>query len=158
MSAKMKSLTKNITASFLATVVTFVAMYLPGLINFQAGSAQASTILNIIPPCFRSDNAADAIKAQTDLTTCLIGSKSSPNGLTYWVDLLLVITMVAAFVYVLIGAFQMVTAYGDESKFTAGRKTLTYAIVGVVIATLALVIVNVFISLLGGTIISNSVL
>jgi hypothetical protein len=35
------------------------------------------------------------------------------------------------------GGFQMMTAAGNAQKFTEGRKTLTYAAIGLVIVTLS---------------------
>lgn len=87
-----------------------------------------------IPPCFRPDAPAN----QT-LTGCLVGDN---GAITYATKQLFVIVAFVAFFYVLYGAFQMITAFGDEGKFTSGRKTVYYALIGLAIATLAAVIVG----------------
>ena len=94
--------------------------------------------LNLVPPCLR-----DPLNS-ISLGSCLTDS------LVYWLRLLLYITVAASTIYVFVGAFQMVTAYGNESKYAAGKTTITYALIGLAIGVLALVIVNFFILFLGG--------
>lgn len=55
---------------------------------------------------------------------------------------LLSVAGVIATIYIVIGAFQYFTAYGDESKAENGKKTLTWAIVGLVLIILARVAVG----------------
>jgi len=47
-----------------------------------------------------------------------------------------------ATIYLIIGAFQYFTAYGDEAKATAAKNTILYAIIGVIIIVLAKVIIS----------------
>jgi len=71
---------------------------------------------------------------------------------------LVILTNLAAFVsfcYVLYSGYIMFTAFGDEAKYSQGKKTLTFAIIGLLIALLARFIIFVFVKLLGG---SNSLL
>ena len=39
---------------------------------------------------------------------------------------------IVAAIYIVVGAFQYFTAYGEETKAEAGKKTLTWAIIGLV--------------------------
>lgn len=48
-----------------------------------------------------------------------------------------------ALLFVIIGAIQILTAYGDEERVTAGKKSVTYAIVGLLIAILSYTIVSI---------------
>jgi Type IV secretion system pilin len=43
----------------------------------------------------------------------------------------------------LVGGFQMITAAGDPEKFSSGRKTLTYAVIGFVVVLLASSVVSI---------------
>jgi hypothetical protein len=95
-----------------------------------------------IPPCFRPG----AAEART-LTSCLVGDS---GAITYVTKQLFFIVAITAFFYVLFGAFQMITAFGNEGKFTEGRKTVLYALVGMAIATLASLIVGAVVEFLGG--------
>jgi hypothetical protein len=53
-------------------------------------------------------------------------------------------------IMVIVGAFQMMTAAGDPTKFGNGRKTLLYAAVGFVIVLFASSVVPLLKSILGG--------
>lgn len=90
-----------------------------------------------LPPCFRGDAPANLT-----LTECLVGGDGKGGAIGYATQALFLVVAAASFFYVLYGAFQMITAFGDESKFTNGRKTVYYALIGLIIATLAAVIVG----------------
>lgn len=47
-----------------------------------------------------------------------------------------------AVIYIIYGGFSYITAGGDESKAEQAKNTLTFAIIGVVVISLALVIVQ----------------
>lgn len=47
-----------------------------------------------------------------------------------------------AVIYLMIGAIQYFTAYGDEAKATAAKNTILYAVIGVVIIVLAKLIIS----------------
>ena len=48
-----------------------------------------------------------------------------------------------AFLFIIVGGIQILTAYGNDEQVTAGKKTITYAIVGLVIAILSYAIVAI---------------
>lgn len=48
-----------------------------------------------------------------------------------------------AFLFMIVGGIQILTAYGNEEKIQNGKKTLTYALVGLVIALLSYAIVSI---------------
>lgn len=50
---------------------------------------------------------------------------------------------VAAVLFIIIGGIQILTAYGNDEKIGKGKKTVTYAIVGLVIAILSYAIVSI---------------
>lgn len=47
-----------------------------------------------------------------------------------------------ALLYIILGAFQYFTAYGNEEKAEAGKKTLTWAIIGLIIVLVCFAIVT----------------
>lgn len=47
-----------------------------------------------------------------------------------------------AVIYIIIGAYQYFTAYGDEAKATKAKTTITWAVIGVVVIILSKVIVT----------------
>lgn len=46
-----------------------------------------------------------------------------------------------AAIYIIIGAIQYFTAYGDEAKATAAKNTITYAIIGAILIVVARLII-----------------
>jgi len=53
----------------------------------------------------------------------------------------------ASVLFIIIGAVEMLTAYGNDEKISAGKKTITFAIVGLVIAMLSYAIVTIISSI-----------
>ena len=49
---------------------------------------------------------------------------------------------VIATIFIVIGAFQYLTAFGSEEKSESGKKTLTWAIIGLVVIILARVLLG----------------
>ena len=54
-------------------------------------------------------------------------------------------------IIILVGGFQMMTAAGNPEKFSKGRKTLLYAVIGFVVVLLAGSVANLIKSLFGGS-------
>lgn len=52
-----------------------------------------------------------------------------------------------ALLFVIIGGIQMLTAFGNEDKVGQGKKTLTWALVGLVISILSYAIVQIIVSI-----------
>ena len=48
-----------------------------------------------------------------------------------------------AILFIIIGGVQMLTAYGNDEKITSAKKTMTYAIVGLLFAILSYAIVSI---------------
>jgi hypothetical protein len=68
---------------------------------------------------------------------------SSLNGaLGYLVTFFLGIIAVAGFFGIIYGAYMMITSGGDSSKFASGRKSITWATVGIIVAVLSYVIIE----------------
>lgn len=59
---------------------------------------------------------------------------------------------VLAFVFVIIAGLKMVTSGGDSKKLDSAKSTLFYAIIGLLVALLALVIVNLVQRFVGSSI------
>lgn len=56
-------------------------------------------------------------------------------------DIALSVAGAVAGIFILIGGFEYLTAYGDQAKADSGKKTLTWAISGLVLVILSKVIV-----------------
>ena len=73
-----------------------------------------------------------------------------PSLLLYFVELLLGIVGIISVLFIVIGGFQYITSAGNEEQAEAGKKTLTNAIIGLVIVILSYVIVVVVMNALEG--------
>jgi ABC-type bacteriocin/lantibiotic exporter with double-glycine peptidase domain len=85
----------------------------------------------LLPPCLRSADAAQSAKF-----SCV------EESIAHFTNILLILVAIGAFLYLLYGAFLYVSAFGDEAKVNQGKKTITYALIGVIIASLAAFIVQ----------------
>ena len=124
---------------------------LPNLVQAQSATVAPSpsatptststTTLNsfrLIPLCLRT-----ADKAATADVSCITES------IKYYTNMLLIVIAVAAFIYMLYGAFLYTSAFGDENKIKQAKKTITYALAGMILATLAYTIVAILSNILG---------
>ena len=86
-----------------------------------------------------------------------LGELPNPSKVTSIVDLLNTIINVLTYyiaapvatLMVIIGAFQMLSAGGDPEKFSTGKKTITYALIGFGVLLIADVIIAIIQELLG---------
>ena len=58
------------------------------------------------------------------------------------VQIALTLAGTIAIIYIVIGAYQYFTAYGDEAKATKAKTTITWAVVGVIVIVLSKVIIT----------------
>ena len=68
------------------------------------------------------------------------------------VDIAVLMTYVAgsiAIIFVLVGAFKMLTSEGDSKKFEDGLKSIRYAVIGLVFSVLAYGLIAMVLSVLG---------
>lgn len=97
----------------------------------SGGGVTALTGGGLIPKCI-----TDPEKVRTAGISCVTES------ITHFTNLLLLGVALGAFVYLLYGAFLYVSAFGDEKKVEQGKKSITYALIGIVISTLAYLLVD----------------
>lgn len=106
------------------------SIVLPGIAAAQdASSSQGVSALlggGLIPACLR-----DPEQVRTSDISCVTSS------ITHFTSLVLLGVALGSFVYMLYGAFLYATAFGDEKKVEQGKKSITYAIIGIIIAILS---------------------
>lgn len=73
---------------------------------------------------------------------------------TLVIRLLLTLSGIVAVVLIIIGGFQFILSRGSEEAATKGKKTLTYAVIGLIVVIMSFVIVSV----ITGTLTSNNFL
>lgn len=77
----------------------------------------------------------------------LTSSQSLPELIANVIRIMLLFAGAIAVVFVIIGGYQYLTSGGNEESAEKGQKTLTNAVIGVIIVVLAYVIINVIVNL-----------
>ena len=67
------------------------------------------------------------------------------NALT----ILLIVAVILTLIYLILGGMTWIRSGGDKQKIAQARSRITYAIIGLIIMALSLIIVNVFTNALG---------
>jgi len=81
------------------------------------------------------------------MTTTDAGQALQNSVLPYITVFVVVIAGALALLFMIIGGIQILTAYGNEEKIGEAKKTITWALVGLVISILSYAIVQVIISI-----------
>lgn len=79
----------------------------------------------------------------SDIQSSVLFSKIIPFVINWGINL----AMGLSVIFVIIGGYMYLTAYGDEEKRQRGTRTLTYAIIGLIIAMTAYGIVKIVTSI-----------
>ena len=94
--------------------------------------------------------------AQSEVCDAIGGCDTNPNSstsingtLAFIVNLLSIILGVAAVIMIIVGGLKYVTSDGDSNKVSSAKGTITYAIIGLVIAILAKPLVNLVLGAFG---------
>lgn len=80
---------------------------------------------------------------QGDIKTSFIFAKLIPFVVTYTIRLAVALSVIA----LIIGGYQYMTAYGDDEKHQKARKTITYAVIGLILAITAFGLVKIITSI-----------
>ncbi len=83
------------------------------------------------------------------------GASSPSNIILASLNLLVIAVVVGALIFMLYGGILWTTSGGDKAKIDKARRTITYSIVGLVVMTLAFVIIQTVGLLLGVPFLGN---
>lgn len=111
---------------------------------------QATTSLSLF--LFSAANVYAQIDAgvKTPANNAVIAPKTNIGSIIgVFVSVIAVAAVLAALIFILIGAFQWITSGGDKGKVEAARNHIIAAIIGLVIVVLSFVIINVITQILG---------
>lgn len=110
--------------------------------------------ITVVPFAFLFANLPQAFASNLD------ASVTTPNGVidpgkrigaivTFFVSFLVIVAVLAALLYIVIGAFQWITSGGDKTKVESARNHIIAAVIGLIIIALTFVIINVLMQVLG---------
>ncbi len=109
-------------------------------------------VLSVVSHTFAQDvgDTGTASPTSIQLTNPLSGNVNDiPSLLDKIIQYLRIISVPILTIMILVGAFHMLTAGGDEAKFKKGKKTITYAAIGAVVIMVASGIILVIKDFLG---------
>lgn len=89
--------------------------------------------------CDSSCNVPDDVKKANG---CNGNGDALPSIITGILNAIIAVCGLVAVIYVIIGGVQYMTASGDTSKLEKAKKTILYALIGLIICALAFAIVN----------------
>lgn len=78
------------------------------------------------------------------------GARSIPQFIAEVIKILLLVAGAVAVLFVVIGGYYWMTAGGNDEQAEKGKKTLTNAIIGIVVVLLSYVIISVVVNLVSG--------
>ncbi len=85
-------------------------------------------------------------------------NRSIGSIVSFFVAFIIVVAVLAALLYIVIGAFQWITSGGDKTKVADARNHILAAVIGLIIIALSFVIINIVTTALGlGSITSLSI-
>ena len=102
---------------------------------------------------FQYDPVTGTCLPKTGNTGALSSQKDIFGLANVVIKIMLSLAFVIAVIYVIIGGYQLITSSGNEEQATQGRRTVTYALVGIVVIIMAYALVSVVTNLIstGGT-------
>lgn len=115
--------------------------------KINAGILATSLYLSSALPVFA---AIDDFGIRPPSDAPIINPETSVGGIvTFAVAFIIVIAVLAAVLFIVIGAFQWITSGGDKQKVADARNHILAAVIGLIIIALSFVIINVVTTALG---------
>ena len=114
----------------------------------------ASIFLLLDEVCFMyTDTMNDRLLAQVNFANPAVNPTAKFGDVSVLINLILPILTASAglfaFAYMLYGAYTWITASGDPKKLEDARKTITYAVFGVLFVVISFVLVRVVMFVMG---------
>lgn len=126
---------------FLITGFILLIAFLPALP--AAAQLAGRDEVELSPPIGSDILPGGQILEAENIKTSFVFSKLIPFLITYAIRLAVALSVIA----IIIGGYQYMTAYGNEEKHKAAQKTITYAVIGLIIAIMAYGLVKIITSL-----------
>lgn len=147
---------KNFATFITAAVFLIVASFVPALVLPQNVSAASSSSCDKrflgIPPWYRGLTNSDcSLKSPSDFAA---GSKDAGIGRYVWtialniIEIVIVLIAYMAAFYIIYGGFQFIVGGSNPGSVEKARKTITNAIIGLIIAIASIGLVNYIFSII----------
>lgn len=131
---------KNIFKTLIVAAAVVCSILVPGQAFAASQTSNTSTVAGPNKHCDKMDDAQKAA-AGCDLT----GNDNAVNNVVNIINVGISIGGVLAIFFIVVGGIQIATSQGDPSKFSKGKNTILYAVIGLIVMLVAYAIV-VFVS------------
>lgn len=99
--------------------------------------------LSLVVPTFADDVCSSSAPAEVKQAAGCSGNKDAlPAIITNILYAIIAVTGLVSVVYIIIGGINYMTSSGDTTKVEKAKKTILYALIGMIICVLAFAIVN----------------
>ena len=100
--------------------------------------------LSLLPvtPTFADTCSADVPVKVRQAAGCMGNTNDLPVVIQNILSIVIGVCGLVAVVYIIIGGYNYMTSSGDSAKIEKAKKTITYAVIGLIVCALAFVIVN----------------
>lgn len=117
---------------FLNLVLTSLTFFTP-LVFAEVGFAQTDSV----------GQGLSKVKEKFDCQSQICKSETTGDFIVSIIQILLDITIVIAILFLIVGGYQYITSAGNEEQAKRGLRTVTNAIIGIVVIVLSYTIVTV---------------
>ncbi len=124
-------------------IVTILIAFISITAVSSVDAAVTSKETNLTPPVGGDILPGGGVLNTDTIQESFVFSKLIPFVITYSIRLAIGLSVIA----LIIGGYQYLTAYGDEEKHKNAQKTITYAVIGLIIVLTAFGIVKIITSL-----------
>ncbi len=116
-----------------------IGIVTPFILFMSNVSASSNKDVKLTTPIGSDILPGGKILGATDVKSSFIFSTFIPFLIKYSIRLAVALSVIA----LIVGGYQYMTAYGDEEKYKNAQKTITYAIIGLILAITAFGIVKI---------------
>ncbi len=137
---------KNIFKGLIIAAVVACTALIPGQAFATSQSSNTSTVAGPNKHCDKMDDAQKAA-AGCDLT----GDDNAVNNVVNIINVGISVGGILAVFFIIVGGIQIATSQGDPSKFSKGKNTILYAVIGLIVMLVSYAIVAFVSQSLGDT-------
>ena len=128
---------------YFITVVLITLLSFSALPIAEVNAVSSKTKTTLTEPAGGNILPGGDLLTATDIKSSFIFAKLVPFVIKYTIRLAIALAVIA----LIFGGYQYMTAYGDEEKHKIAQKTITYALIGLILAITAFGIVQIIASL-----------
>src|SRR2546421_3567137 len=133
---------KTLRNTILTTVAALSLAFAPAALIPAVASAQADNTNADIGKCLSQGSGLTTGTGTTCTAATDTGTQKVQDIVTLIVNIFSIIVGIVAVIMILVGGFKYITSGGDSGNITSAKKTIVFAVIGLVIVALAQFVVK----------------